>query len=140
MIVDTRIRPGHISCAARHLTDVLLDLLSIAILLSVFLEVHAVLGVDVADVADLGGEVAITRDTSEAGSSVPRSLATRQLSLRCVGAAGGRSKLVNVMSIVWDIGSPGVVGSIGSPALSNSHNRIGELVLIILQGHLMLGL
>ena len=66
MIIDARVGPGHVPGTAGDLADVLLDLLCVPVLLPVLLQVHPVLGVDVADVAHLGCEVPLTRDAGEA--------------------------------------------------------------------------
>ena len=53
MVIDARICPSNISCASRNFANILFDLFSVAVLLPVLLQVHPMLGVDVADVAHL---------------------------------------------------------------------------------------
>ena len=90
------------------------------------------LGVDVADVADLGSEGAATGDAGEVGAAVPGRFSVTLLHRAVLlhwGAVGP----------LRGDGGPGVGCRVASPALPDSHNRIGELVHIILQRHGVLG-
>ena len=73
MIIDSGIGPRHISCAAWDLAHVLFYFLHAAKLFPVLSQIHAVLGVDMADVAYLGCEMPAAGDAGEVRSTIPRS-------------------------------------------------------------------
>ena len=73
MIIDSGISPRHISCTPWDLAHILFYFLNAAKLFPVLSQVHAMLGVDMADVAYLGCEMPAAGYAGEVGSTIPRS-------------------------------------------------------------------